>query len=164
MVDPSDSSLLDDPDVVTFRDPTKWPDTWRARFVPTDPLDADAYDKLFRSVYERMWTWVLVDEAAMVLPANPTRSSAARQVLIQGRKRSIGLAACNTRPSNVDVYARTEAEHLFIFRLTAGDAKALAIDAGLDVAMVVDTVPTLPERWFLYVDKRAGRSFVHPPL
>lgn len=164
LIDPADSALLDDPDVVTFRDPLRWPDTWRARFVPADPDDHDAYNALFGTVFERCYTWVLVDEAAYVLPSSPPRRSAARKCLVQGRKRSIGIAACHTRPVEVDRHAIADAEHLFIFQLDPRDVEVVAVAAGLDVAATQAQVLALPEHGFVYVDKRSRSQVTFPGL
>lgn len=165
LIDPSDSELLDDPDVVTFRDPTRWPDVWRARFVPSDPDDREAYDTLFDEVLRRCWTWVLVDEAGFVLPANPHRGSKARKAIVQGRKRSVGLAACHTRPVEVDRHAISDAEHLFLFRLDGADAELVAKAASVpNVAATCAAIAGLPEHGFVYVDKRAGTEVTFPGL
>ena len=153
IIDPADSSLLDLPDFVTFRDPARWdPTRWpRARFVPHHPLDKKPYNELYARIYDACRIWVLLDEARNVLPSNPPDEWWPLAVLIQGRKRSIGHLCCNTRPVLIDREIISSAEHVACWALqNRADRDYVAEAIGVPRETFSTMLAQLPEHGFIY--------------
>jgi len=107
---------------------------WRARtihFVPRGQSDR-LYDDLYAAIFERGDLCVLLDESQ-----GPTTSNRwprwLRTTITQGRKRSILHLAATQEPVNVVPVIYSQAEHLFVFRLTGrrDELDALAPRLGL---------------------------------
>ncbi len=92
---------------------------WRARtihFIPRGQSDA-LYDDLYAAIFDRGSMCVLLDESQ-----GPTSASRwprwLRTTITQGRKRNILHLAATQEPMNVVPVIYSQAEHLFVFRLT----------------------------------------------
>jgi len=183
-VDPLASECLARiPRVVTFSDPLNWPDSesGRWRFVPRDPFDLDAYDAAYATVLNRLATgeWrnahVLTDEAGVVLPvhrrnqpAGPYKRyrGAARQYLYRAAKLMGGHIACHTRPVEVDMHVRTDAQHNFVFYVDPEDVDEMARRCGVTTDQLAALLGELQPKGFLWVNKTSQprRVTVCPPL
>ena len=172
IIDPNDSDLTELPGAVTFHDPTKatnrkgenWRSAATARFVPTDPMDLDAYDAMYRWAFVSGPRWIWCDEAGHALPSAGA-PKAARVLLTQGRKRSIGHLACHTRPRWVDLNLISQASHVFVFTTPAAqDRRHLADNIGVDAATFEAAHAALAPYGFMWWDQRNRRLRVCDPL
>lgn len=166
VIDPTDSSLLGSiPGVVTFRDPARVPDAATVRFVPGDPGDLDAYDRLYGWAFEHFPRYVLCDEAAFVAPAQGRSSRWVRAVTIQGAKRMIGHVACHTRPREVDKNLIAQAQHVLVFGcVDPEDRKHLAGQMGIELAILEQGLAELGPLEFLWWRQLERRLIVCPKL
>lgn len=105
---------------VTFSDPARLPAADSIRFVPRDPSDLGAYDRLYAELFKRRGVYVWCDEAGMVLPSKGAPPAATR-LLAQGARWGIGHLAIHQRPVEVARVVGANAEHLFIFALYLPD-------------------------------------------
>jgi len=112
LIDPKDGETT--AYAVTFSDPSRLPDSPVARFVPRDPLDLDAYDRLYGSVFVSGPRTVWLDEARYAAPANGIPPNVGR-VVTQGRSKGIGHIACTQRPVWFAPELLSEAEHVITF-------------------------------------------------
>ncbi len=165
IVDPSHSDLFDLRGIETFRDPAKPPDgAATARFVPRDPQDADAYDRVYRWAWQSYPRYLLLDESGVAAPARGS-SRWVRTLVIQGRKRQLGHVACHTRPREVDENLKAQAAHLIVFALPAADdVKHLAGYTGLTPQLLGEHLDALPEHGFLWWDQRRRKLTICPPI
>lgn len=172
VIDPNDSDLTEIPGAVTFSDPLNprgrggesWREAATARFVPRDPLDPDVYDALYAWCFVHGPRFIWCDEAGFVLPSAGA-PKAARVLLTQGRKRSIGHLACHTRPRWVDVNLISQSAHVFVFSTpSAQDRRHLAENMGVDLATLEAAHASLPEYGFLWWDQRSKRLTICDPL
>lgn len=164
IVDPVDSDLTQLPGAVTFRDPARPPDARRARFVPYDPGDLDAIDRVYRWAFTTFPRYVWADEAGYIAPARST-SAGVRTLIAQGRKRSIGHLACHTRPREVDPGLISNAAHVFVFDIpNPDDRRRVAELSGVPPATLDAELRRLPEFGFLWYDQRLNRLTAIDPL
>lgn len=164
VIDPADSSLTAVPGAVTFRDPARPPDAATARFVPTDPADADAYDRLYGWVFGHFPRYMWCDEAGLVLPVRGAPRWG-NTVMVQGRKRAIGHLACHTRPREVLVNVIAQAQHVFCFDLpNPDDRQRVAELAGIPPAVLDEAMAGLAPYGFLWWQQRDRSVTVCPPL
>jgi hypothetical protein len=170
VIDPTDSSLLGSiPGTETFRDPgelhtDRVRDAATARFVPADPYDPDAYDAVYRFVFEHFPRYVLLDEAAFAAPASgPPRW--VRSVMIQGAKRMIGHVVCHTRPREVDKNVIAQAQHVLVFGcVDPEDRKHLAGQIGVPLGVLDDALAQLVPRGFLWWQQLERELVICPPF
>lgn len=79
---------------------------------------------------------VYTDEVYLVLPPGGVASPAMRACWTAGREIGVGSYAAMQRPSRVPLEVISEAEHIFMFRLTLADDRKRMVDNGLgDAAM-----------------------------
>jgi hypothetical protein len=167
VLDPGDSDVLDHlPGGVTFHDPKRWPDVGAlARFVPPDPLDLDAYDELYRRAFALGRTLVACDEMGLVMPSQAQVPRNAMTYVIAGRKRECGHLGCHTRPVDVSPKATSVVQHVFAFRLPLPeDRRRIGAIAGVEPRTIDQLQPELGEHGFMWVDRRAARVTLCPPL
>jgi len=169
VIDPTDSELTAIKGAVTFSDPRRryndrgedWRRAATARFVPRNPFDLDAYNALYEWAFEHPPVTVWLDEARMVMPSDGRVPEAALRYQMQGRKRGCSHLVANTRPVAINVELRSEAQHLFVFRLThRADVKAIADTTGIDVAQVAELLNSLDEHGFLHWCQRDPKTIV----
>lgn len=167
VIDPSDSALLDEPGFVTVRDPRRLNAHAQAatvRFVPADPGDLDAYDRVYAWAWAHFPRWVLLDEAGEAAPAKGAPRWV-RTYITQGRKRSLGHLACHTRPREVSPNLISQAAHVFLFATPyPDDRRHLASLMGLAPSVLDEHLEQLPEHGFLWWQQRARTLTVCPPL
>lgn len=164
VIDPADSDLTMVPGAVTFHDPARPPEALTARFVPEDPYDVEAYDVLYRKLFNRFPCYVWVDEAGIVLPASGV-SKAARTLLVQGRKREIGHLALHTRPREVDSNLIAQAAHVAVFDLpNPDDRRRIAELAGIPPRELDAHMGGLVEHGFLWWSQRDRTLTVCDPI
>jgi DNA helicase HerA-like ATPase len=149
---------------VTFTDPARLPDAPVARFVPRDPTDLDAYDRLYAVVFDAGPRVVWLDEAPDAAPASGAPRNLLR-VLKQGRARGIGHIACSQRPVDLAVPVRSESEHVFAFDTqNPADVGALAGMMGLDPSQLRGFFAATPWHGFVWYSARDGVVTLAPPL
>lgn len=158
MIDPADSSLTDITGAVTFTDPARrtnpegipWTEAATARFVPSDPDDLDAYDRVYRWCFDRFPRLVWCDEAGVVMPARGY-PRAANRYIVQGAKRRLGHIACHTRPRELCRNLLAQAQHVFVFDLpNPDDRDHVAKMTGIPLGMLEDEMRQLPQYGFLW--------------
>lgn len=148
IIDPAGSDTTRLPGAVTFHDPHRptnskgedWTRAGIARYVPTDPLDLDAYHQLYRVAWSLRTeagqprpVWIWLDEAGIPMPAHGAPAGGRRYV-VQGRKRALGQLAAHTRPRDIDKYVVGQAAWWIVFFTPDPDDRAfLAKKAGITV-------------------------------
>lgn len=142
----------------TTSDPTgrTWGDRVRIRFVPSDPLDSDIYNRLYTTIRDRIFarSWprasVLADEAETVLPANGA-AKAAVSLVFSGRKWPTAHAACSTRPKKISLALRANLTHAAIWPLpSAEDRKTMAGDLSIPLADLEQLMRRTPQGGYLW--------------
>lgn len=144
---------------VTFRDPTRLPDAPVVRFVPSDPLDRDIYDRLYATVWgsgRRWFTWL--DEAENAAPASRGMPRAMGRLITQGRVRGLGHMALNQRPVGIDPRLIGNAEHVITFRMGyPADLDTMAQAFGVAPGELRRWLGSLPRYGFAWYDRLGGR-------
>ena len=172
IIDPADSSLTDLRGAVTFHDPgtatnpqgIRWTTAATARFVPDDPDDLDAYDRVYRWAFDRFPRWIWCDEAGAVMPA-AGYPRAANRYIVQGAKRRLGHLACHTRPRELARNLIAQAQHVFVFDLPNPDDRAhIAKIAGIDGPVLDREMAALQVHGFLWWQQRDRTLTRCPPL
>ncbi|MFA5711811.1 hypothetical protein [Mycolicibacterium sp.] len=150
---------------MTVRDPRRLPaDAATVRFVPTDPFDYDVYDAVGRWIFNHYPRYVWLDEAGIIAP-HQGAPKAIRQLVVQGRKRSIGMLALHTRPREVDRALISNSAHVIAFPLVnSDDRRHLADLAGVGYRDLDDTMGQLDEFEFIWWDQRRATITVCPPI
>lgn len=151
MIDPQGSDTTRVPGAVTYRDPNKPPDARIRRFVPIDPADLDAYDRVYRNILLRSFPhYIWCDEAGDVFPVRRTPTHV-RRLLTHGRKRQIGHIATHTRPRELDPNVISQAKHLVVFRLpNSNDRRYLTDCASIDAGRLDQLLAELPDYGYVY--------------
>jgi hypothetical protein len=172
VIDPADSKLTNVPGAVTFSDPGRatndagenWRTAATARFVPTDPDDMDAYNRVYSWAFDHFPRFLWLDEAGQVMPSSGY-PRAANRLVVQGAKRRLGHMALHTRPREVARSLIAQAAHVVLFQLPAPeDVAYVAGLMSLPRAFLDWHVARLPERGFLWWEVRRRRLIVCPPL
>lgn len=150
---------------VTFADPARLPDAGSLRFVPRDPFDLDAYDRLARTLWERPGIFVWLDEAGIILPAQGAPRAMLRLVT-QGRARGIGMIALHQRPLEVARAYLGNAEYLAAFRLGhPDDIETLAAHFAMKPALLASALASLAPHGFAWYSRRVPDALARvPPL
>ena len=150
---------------ITFTDPARLPDAGSLRFVPRDPFDLDAYDRLARLLWEdRPGLYLWLDEAGLVLPAQGAPRGMLRLVT-QGRGRGIGIIALHQRPIEVARAFLGNAEHIAAFRLGhPDDVDTLAAHVSMPPARLAGILVTLAPHGFAWYARRDNLLARCPPL
>lgn len=170
IVDPADSDLTAHiPGAIegTFRDPRRLPHEHATmRFVPTDPYDMDAYHALFELVFASLFPcYVYVDEAGIVFPSQGNPNKAGRTMIVQGRKREIGMMGCHTRAVELDRNWGAQSAHKLVWPMNdRDDVKVIATYMGVSVEQLLELFGQCPERGFLWHDRPARTITVCPPM
>lgn len=171
VIDPKDDTeatggaYADRRQAVTFSDPARLPKADVLRFVPRDPYDAAAYDRLYRGLWNLPGVFVWVDEAGLVLPARGSAPPAARRFVTQGRARGLGHLALHQRPVEVDRAIFANIAHLITFHLPDPDDKArVAAAMGLAPAALEELLGQLPPYGFAWYAARARTVTICPPI
>lgn len=150
---------------MTFRDPARLPDVPVARYVPADPADLDAYDRLYRAVWARRRPLLIwLDEARIAAPSTgPPRHLVT--VVTQGRAAGIGHIACAQRPAWIAGELLSEADHLMAFPTHhPRDLDRLAEVMSVPPADVRAWFGRLRRHGFLHYDVRLHRVTLCPPI
>ena len=149
---------------VVFRDPRRLPDSEVARFIPTDPGDLDAYDALYRTIFDAGPRLIWCDEARSVAPTQRV-PLAVVTVLTQGRSKGIGHYACTQRPVWAAVEVRSEAQHVIAFpTANPDDLRRLAASMSVDSDQLRQWFARLPRYGFVWYSTRQNRITLCPPL
>jgi hypothetical protein len=166
IIDPTASEICGAvPGVVTFSDPSRWPDSdsGRWRFVPADPFDLDAYEAVFAYVVRQLemggkkggWpnAHVWVDEAGDVLPVSKAPPSG-KYYWYRAAKLMGGAQAMHTRPREVYRHCLTDAHFVGIFDTPDSDDRDyIAAQCGVPPAVLHALLDRLPPRGFLWLDR-----------
>lgn len=166
IIDPTDSTLTQLPGAVKFSDPTRFPDSPIARFVPrpSDAGDLEVYDELYRQAFARFPRFIWLDEAGMVAPAKGSPRWV-RAYLTQGRKRQLGHLACHTRPRECDPNLISQAQHVLIWDLpNPDDRRRIAELVGIPPRDLDVALGQLAPHGFLWWDQRGRRLTICPPV
>lgn len=166
VIDPADSDLTRVPGARTFRDPRSRVllEAPTSRFVPTDSGDLDAYDELYRRMFNAGPRYVWVDEAGIVFPQS-NRANPRRNFLVQGRKRELGHLALHTRPRECDVNLIAQAMHVAAFQLpNPDDRDRIAELAGIPPRQLDAEMRRLEPHGFLWWSVRGRTLTVCDPL
>lgn len=141
---------------------------FRARtihFVPRAQAERQ-FDDLYAAIYDRGHLTVWLDESY-----GPTTANRAprwlRTVITQGRKRKIRHLAATQEPMNVLPVIYSQAEHVFLFRLTGrpDELGRLSPRFGLSVQELGDELQRLPDFGYLRASTSApGAVYRMPPL
>lgn len=125
---------------------------WRARtihFIPRAQSDG-LYNDLYAAIFDRGSLCVMLDESQ-----GPTSAGRwprwLRATITQGRKRKILHLAATQEPMNVVPVIYSQAEHLFVFRLSGrrGELDALRHRLDLDADALQRELEELPEYGYL---------------
>lgn len=141
---------------VTFHDPARIPTVDVARYVPRDPYDLDAWDRLGASIWDRpdLMTWL--DEAAYPLSSISAASRRWLTLVTQGRSRGLGLIASHQRPVEVHRSVIGNADALAMFPTwAAADVATMAGHMHTDPAALRDLLDRLDKHGFLVYAPRA---------
>lgn len=163
VIDPKDDALATGGNfVVTFRDPARLPDAPSIRWVPTDPMDSAAYDRLYQSVWEsgRRW-WVWLDEARHAAPARGKMPRWMVRHVTQGGGKGLGHLALNQRPVEIDPDLIAQAEHVVTFRLGyPPDIETVAAAISIPAADLRRRLGSLPPFGFVWYSRPENRLYV----
>lgn len=167
VVDPGDSEITGSiPGVVTFSDPNHIPrDAATSRFLPVDPADRDAYNRLYERIFRQLFPiYVWLDEPDQAAPSTGWPRWV-NTTVVQGRKRMIGHLTCSTRPVHLMRSIRGSAKHVIVFDLPSrDDLRAIADDVGVPLGVLESAVHSLDEHGFAWLDRRAKALTVCPAL
>lgn len=147
---------------VSFRDPSKLPDAPSVRWVPSDPMDLDAYDRLYQSVWSsgRRW-WVWLDEARHAAPARGKMPRHMARHVTQGGGKGLGHLALNQRPVEIDPDLVAQAEHVVTFRLGyPPDVETVAGQIQMHPLDLRRRLGSLPPHGFVWYSRPQNRLFV----
>lgn len=156
IVDPIGSAVTDLDGVFSTSDPTggSWPDdATTIRFVPVDSYDLDAYDRLYRTIRERVTverTWprvsVHTDECETALPANQCPREGAGLVY-RGRKWGTYHSGAMTRPINAFTGLFANLTDAALWPLPkVEDRKIVAGNLGIPLAQLEGQWAALPRK------------------
>jgi DNA helicase HerA-like ATPase len=147
---------------VTFSDPRRVPDEDSVRFVPRDPYDPEAYDAVYRALFERRGVFVWLDEAGMAAPASGAPDGL-RRLVTQGARFGIGHLALHQRAHDLDRALWANAEHVIAFRLgDPDDIRRLAGTGPTPPRDVEAALRSLPPFGFLWYGARDQRWRIIP--
>lgn len=112
------------------------------------PLDKD-WEKYFQKVYEAGDCTLYIDEMYGVI-TNGNAGPYLTACYTRGRELGIGTWAATQRPRRIPIFARSEAEWIFCFRLkTDADRKVMAEE--------INAIPDVPAKdehgFFMYYDR-----------
>ena len=149
---------------VTFSDPSRIPDEPVTRFVPRDPTDLDAYDRLYGRIFDGGPRTVWLDEARYAAPATGIPQNVGR-VVTQGRSRGIGHIACTQRPVWFAPELLSESEHVLSFAThNPKDIATLAGVMSLAPAALAGLISELAKHGFSWFDVRENTITLCPPV
>lgn len=149
---------------VTFTDPARIPTGEVLRFVPRDPGDLEAYDRLYAGLFEIPHMFVWCDEVADVAPSTRI-TPAVRRFVKQGRVRGLGHLALNQEPTWVDRTMIANAEHVMVFATQVPDhVRTLAEVMGLDRASLDGYLRELPRHGFVWYSARNQEVAICDPV
>ena len=163
LIDPTDDEST--AYAVTFADPTRIPDAPVARYVPTDPADLAAYDRLYATIFDAGARTVWLDEAPTVVPSVGTPQPSVIKVIRQGRKRGIGHIATAQRPVWIARELISESEHVICFATHfPADLAILSGVMAVDPSELRAAMDRTPEHGFCWYAVREGTIYVCPPI
>lgn len=149
---------------VTFSDPSRIPPGEVLRFVPRDPGDLDAYDRLYEGLFEIPHMFVWCDEIADVAPSSRI-TPAVRRYVKQGRVRGLGHLSLNQEPTWVDRAIMANSEHVMVFATHVPDhVRVLAEAMGTDRAELDAHLRSLPRHGFVWYSARAQEIVLCDPI
>lgn len=177
VIDPRDSDLTDVPGAVTFRDPRQLDslaDEETLRFVPSDPSDKRAFDRLYRWAFDHYPRWVWCDEPDDAMPSQGYPKHA-NVYVVQGRKRALGHLCCSTAPVFLMRSLYRNLQHLVLFDLPIADDRAyVAKNAGIpladfeaataEAAALTKVTPDGPKGGFVWWEQLTRTLTILPPL
>ncbi|KKM13870.1 hypothetical protein LCGC14_1711910, partial [marine sediment metagenome] len=147
---------------VTFSDPATIPTADSIRFVPRDPYDLAAYDRLYRGLFERRGIFVWSDEAGIIAPASGGPPGF-RRLVTQGARFGIGHIALNQRPFDLDRALWANHDHVIAFRVGDPDDLRRLASTGPTTPSALDTrLRSLPPFGFVWYGARDQRWRVIP--
>lgn len=152
--DATGGGFRDGRQAVTFSDPARIPAAEVLRFVPRDPMDLDAYDRLYSGCFEIPHMFVWCDEISVVAPSTKVTPGVRRYVM-QGRVRGLGHLALNQQPTWVDRMILANSEHLITFRTGQPEhVRTLADAMGLDRRELDRHLRSVREHGFVWYSAR----------
>lgn len=150
---------------VTFRDPARLPDVPVARYIPADTTDLEAFDELYRQVFDGGPRTVWMDEAPSVAPSGGRVQRHIMAVIRQGRSRGIGHIATTQRPVWVARELLSESEHVICFATHyPDDVRSLAGLMAIAPADLRAAMDQTSEHGFCWYAAREGIVQVCPPI
>ncbi len=147
---------------LTFRDPARLPDAPSIRWVPTDPMDLAAYDRLYQAIWDsgRRW-WVWLDEARQAAPARSKMPRYMVRHVTQGGGKGLGHLALNQRPVEIDPDLVAQAEHIVTFRLGyPPDIETAAAAISIAPFELRRRLAALPPYGFVWYSRPENRLYV----
>lgn len=170
VIDPKDETqatggmFRDGRQAVTFTDPAHIPEAEVLRFVPRDPGDIEAYDRLYAGLFEIPHMFVWCDEVADVAPSSKI-TPAVRRFVKQGRVKGHGHLALNQEPTWVDRAMIANSEHIMVFATHQPDhVRTLAEAMGEDRTTLDAYLRRLPRHGFVWYSARSQEVVLCNPI
>jgi hypothetical protein len=106
--------------------------------VPVGKDPAETWDKVFLDVLEAGNCHIYIDEMYGVVPPGSKVSPLLWAIYTRGRSMGIGASSASQRPTWVPLFALSESEHFFVFRLSlADDRKRMSAFMGPEVLATI---------------------------
>lgn len=109
----------------------------RVRIVETEQQDWDYWLDL---VWEMGNTFVYIDEMLALTAGNGTASKSLKRLYQMGREKRIGVMASTQRPKSVPAVMFSEAEWLFVFRVSRKDDRKYLTEFGDEYETMMEPI------------------------
>lgn len=96
----------------------------RLRFVPPFEMPEDYYKSIFVFAMNCGNCILYIDELYAVFPGNARATDALVMTWTRGRTLGVGTWGCTQRPTWIPLFAMSEAQHYFVFRLMLTEDRA----------------------------------------
>jgi hypothetical protein len=166
------------PGAVTVRDPkrisSEAAEAETLRFVPRDPADRAAFDRMYAWAFDHFprYTWTDEPDDAMAAHGYPRHANI---YVVQGAKRGLGHVCCSTRPRWLMRSLYANLQHLVMFDLpVADDRRYVADNAGIpldgfeaamaEAASLTVATPDGPKGGFVWWEQLTRTLTILPPL
>jgi len=103
---------------------------------PADPLEI--WEEALNIAYESKYCTVYIDEIYAIVPPYTKPLNILNALWTRGREWNIGVWSSTQRPSFIPLFALSESDHFFVFRLTLEeDRKRMSSFMGYDVLQTI---------------------------